>query len=84
MRTSFELKITAKHLEEAELEATRAVASFLQIDRESVLDNVNMELKVAYPEAETHVEIAENMDHPHFVVTVYGSVKQSSSKPFGF
>lgn len=84
MRTSFELKITAKTLEEAKAEAFKAIASFLSIKEDDVLDKVNLEFKVSYPEAKTHVEIAENMDHPNFVVTVYGSVKQSVAKPFGF
>ena len=84
MRTSFELKISAATLEEAKTETIKAVASFLQIEASDVLDNVNLELKVSYPEAKTYAEIAENMDTPMFVVTAYGSVKQSVTRPFGF
>lgn len=83
MRTSFELKIAASNLEEAKSEALTVVASFLQIDKEAVLDNVNLELKVSYPEAKTYADIAANADTPLFVITVYGSVNQSVTRPFG-
>lgn len=84
MRTSFELKISAETLTEAKETALEHVGLFLGISKEEVLDNVNLELKVSYPEAKTFADIASNMDTPLFVVTVYGSVKQSVAKPFGF
>lgn len=84
MRTSFELKIAAADITEAKQEATKAVAKFLNLPEEDLLDHVNMELKVSYPKAETLIEIGENMDSGEFIVTVFGSVKQSVTKPFGF
>ena len=84
MRTSFELKISAETLAEAKETALEHVGLFLGLPKEEVLDNVNLELKVSYPEAKTFADIASNMDTPLFVVTVYGSVKQSVAKPFGF
>ena len=82
MRTSFELKIAAKHLSDAKETAIREIASFLEIDEDEVLNVVSIELKVSYPEAKTLTEITEAMDAPMVVVTVYGSVKQSIVKPF--
>jgi hypothetical protein len=82
MRTSFELKIAAANITEAHELALRDVASFLEIQDEEVLDAVNLELKVSYPEGTTLAEIEENMDTPKLIVTVYGSVKQSIVKPF--
>jgi hypothetical protein len=82
MRTSFELKIAAANITEAHELALREVASFLEIQDEEVLDAVNLELKVSYPEGKTLTEIEDNMDSPKLIVTVYGSVKQSVIKPF--
>ena len=84
MRTSFEFKISADTITEAREAATRKVAEFLDLTEELVDDSVNLELKVSYPEAKTLADIAQNMDGSTFVVTVYGSVKQGFSKPFGF
>lgn len=83
MRTSFELKVVAIDINDAKRLALEDVARFLRIEKEEVLDNVNLELKVSYPEAKTFAEIAQNIDSEMFVVTVYGSVKQSIAKPFG-
>jgi hypothetical protein len=82
MRTSFELKIAAANITEAKELAIRDVASFLEILDDEVLDSVNLELKVSYPEGKTLTEIEDNMDSPKLVVMVYGSVKQSVIKPF--
>jgi hypothetical protein len=82
MRTSFELKIAAANITEAQELALREVASFLEILDDEVLDAVNLELKVSYPEGKTLTEIEDNMDSPKLIVTVYGSVKQSVIKPF--
>ena len=86
MRTSFELKIAADDITEAKEIATKKIAAFLNLPEDSVEDTVNLELKVTYPEAKTLIEIAENQDAEPatFVVTVYASVKQSVTKPFGF
>lgn len=84
MRTSFELKITADDITEAKEEAIKRVAKFLNLPEDGLLDHVNMELKVSYPDAKTLADIAQNMDGATFVVTVFGSVKQSVAKPFGF
>lgn len=84
MRTSFELKISAPYLSTAKEIAIREIASFMEIPEDEVLDKVNLELKVSYPEAETLEEINAAVGGPALVVTVYGSVKQSVSKPFGF
>lgn len=84
MRTSFEIKIWADDITEAKQEAIKRVAKFLNLPEENLLDHVNMELKVSYPEAKTIAEIAKTMDATTFVVTVFGSVKQSVAKPFGF
>ena len=82
MRTSFELKIIASNLEEAKQTAIEEIGAFLRIDQEEVLDQVSIELKVSYAEAKTREEIAEEVNKMDFVVTVFGSVKQSVVKPF--
>lgn len=84
MRTSFELKISADDITEAKQAAVEKIAKFLNLPEDGVLDHVNVELKVSYPEAKTLADIAQNMDSTTFVVTVFGSVKQSVTKPFGF
>jgi len=84
VRTSFELKISADDVTEAKQEAIKRMGAFLNIPEDSVEDNVNLELKVSYPEAKTLGDIAQNMDGTTFVVTVFGSVKHSITKPFGF
>lgn len=84
MRTSFELKLVASTLSEAKERAIEEIGSFLEIPAETVLDNVNIELKVSYAEAKGLAEITEQMDSEFYVVTVFGSVKQSVTRPFGF
>lgn len=84
MRTSFELKISADDITEAKQAAADKIAKFLNLPEDEVLDNVNIELKVSYPEAKNFADIASNMDGSTFVVTVFASVKQSVTKPFGF
>ena len=84
VRTSFEFKISADDITEAKEEAVKRIGKFLNLPEESVQDTVNLELKVSYPEAKTLADIAQNMDSTAFVVTVFGSVKQSVTKPFGF
>ena len=82
MRTSFELKIIASNLEEAKQTAIEKIATFLRIKQEEVLDQVSIELKVSHAEAKTREDIAEEVEKTDFVVTVFGSVKQSVVKPF--
>jgi hypothetical protein len=82
VRTSFELKIIASTLEEAKKTAIEEISAFLGINEDEVLDNVSIELKVSYGEVKTREEISKEMDYLDFVVTVYGSVKQSVVKPF--
>lgn len=82
MRTSFELKIAAANITEAKELAVREVGSFLEIVDDEVLDAVNLELKVSYPESKTLTETIDNMDSHKLIVMVYGSVKQSVVKPF--
>jgi len=82
VRTSFELKLLASNLEEAKQAAIEEIAAFLNIKQEEVLDQVGIELKVSYAEAKTREEIAEEVEKLDFVVTVFGSVKQSVVKPF--
>ena len=84
MRTSFELKLLANTYEEAKTSATKEVARFLGIPENQVEEKVSLELKISYPKAETLVEIEESVRSEVFQVTVYGSVKQSVAKPFGF
>lgn len=84
MRTSFELKILANTLDKAKSVATAEIGRFLNIKADDVEDKVSLELKVSYPEAETTEEIAQTMEAGVFQVTVYGSLKQSVAKPFGF
>ena len=84
VRTSFEFKILADDATEAKEEAIKRICKFLNLPEESVQDNVNMELKVSYPEAGSAADIAQNMDGTSFVVTVFASVKQSVARPFGF
>lgn len=84
MRTSFELKISASDITEAKEEAIKKVAKFLNLPEDNLLDHVNMELKVSYPESKTLIEVGQNMDSDVFIVTVFASVKQSVTKPFGF
>lgn len=85
MRTSFELKIMAPNLEEAKKIANGEISRFLEIDPSEVEDLVSIELKVSYPKAETREEIYESVEKwGIFQVTVYGSLKNSVTKPFGF
>jgi hypothetical protein len=84
MRTSFELKILANTLEKAKKTAIAEVGRFLGISAEDVEEKVSLELKISYPEAETIPEIESAVEAGIFVVTVYGSLKQSVAKPFGF
>lgn len=83
MRTSFEFQIVATNTTEAEAIALKKVSTFLEIPEEEVTDKVGLELRVSYPEAKTLIDIAKNEDQSSFVVTVYGTVKQSVSKHFG-
>jgi len=84
MRTSFELKLVASNLEEAKATATKQICEFLGIKESELEDRVSVELKVSYPEAETVSEIEETVASKVFQVTAFGSVKQSTAKPFGF
>lgn len=84
MRTSFELKIVASNIEEAKNLALTEIAKFLSIPENDVEDRVSVELKVSYPKAETIPEIEQSVGASIFQVIVYGSLKQSVSKPFGF
>lgn len=84
MRTSFELKILADTFEEAKKTAISEVSRFLSVPESEVEERVSMELKISYPKAESLVEIEESVKAGIFQVTVYGSVKQSVAKPFGF
>lgn len=84
VRTSFELKLSADDVTEAKQEAIKRIATFLNIPEDSVEDSVQLELKVSYPEAKTLADVAQNMDGTTFIVTAFGSVKQSIAKPFGF
>lgn len=83
MRTSFELKFVADNLDEAKEIAIGKVALFLNIDKSDVEDSVSLELKVSYPESKTIPEIEQSTSGTSFVVTAYGSVKQSVAKTFG-
>jgi hypothetical protein len=83
MRTGFELKILAVNLEEAEDLAKALIARFLGIEYSEVTDKVDIELRVAFPKAEKLSEIEESTAAMIFQVTVYGSVKQNSARPFG-
>ncbi len=84
MRTSFELKILASTLDKAKKTAIAEVGRFLGIPETEVVDKVSLELKISYPEAETIPEIENAVETGIFLVTVYGSLKQSVAKPFGF
>jgi hypothetical protein len=84
MRTSFELKLVASNLEEAKAAAAKQICEFLGIKESELEDRVSVELKVSYPEAETVSEIEETVASKIFQVTAFGSVKQSTAKPFGF
>jgi hypothetical protein len=84
MRTSFELKILANTLDKAKKTAVAEVGRFLGIPEDEVENRVSLELKVSYPKAESLVEIEQSVEAGIFQVTVYGSVKQSVAKPFGF
>jgi hypothetical protein len=84
MRTSFELKLVASNLEEAKTIATKQICEFLGIEESELEDRVSVELKISYPEAETVSEIEETVASKVFQVTAFGSVKQSTAKPFGF
>lgn len=84
MRASFELKILANTLDKAKKTAIAEVGRFLGIPEDEVENRVSLELKVSYPEAETLVEIEQSVETGIFQVIVYGSLKQSVAKPFGF
>ena len=84
MRTSFELKILANTLDKAKKTAIAEVGRFLDMPENEVENNVSLELKVSYPEAKALSEIEQAMEAGIFQVIVYGSLKQSITKPFGF
>lgn len=84
MRTSFELKILADTYDKAKKTAVAEIARFLDIPADQVEERVSMELKISYPKAETLPEIEQSVEAGTFQVTVYGSLKQSVAKPFGF
>lgn len=84
MRTSFEFKILAETLDEAKKIAIAEVGRFLEIPEDEVQEKVSLELKVSYPKAETLPEIEQSVEAQTFQVIVYGSVKQSVARPFGF
>lgn len=84
MRTSFELKLLAHTLDKAKKSAITEVGRFLGIPEDQVEDKVSLELKISYPKAESLVEIEQAVEAQIFQVTVFGSVKQSVTKPFGF
>lgn len=84
MRTSFELKLVASDITEAKQLAVQKLAKFLNLPEDVVFDYVTAEIKVSYPEAKTVTEIEQAAESNLFVVTVHASVKQSSTKPFGF
>jgi cyanate lyase len=77
MRVNFELKFGADTYKAAQEEAYREVAKFLSLDEEAVKNSVDLELKVAIPDAEKDTQY-----NGHFLVTAYGHVKNSISKPF--
>jgi hypothetical protein len=83
MRTSFELKLVASTLAEAQELATKEIAKFLGVESSDVAEKVSIELKVSYPKAETIDEIEQTIASEIFQITVFGSVKQSTVKPFG-
>jgi hypothetical protein len=83
MRTSFELKLVASTLAEAQELATKEIAKFLGVELSDVAEKVSIELKVSYPKAETINEIEQTLAAEIFQITVFGSVKQSTVKPFG-
>lgn len=83
MRASFELKLVASTLAEAQELATKEIAKFLGIESSAVADRVSIELKVSYPKAETVNEIEQAVEGGVFQITVFGSLKQSVVKPFG-
>jgi hypothetical protein len=84
MRATFELKIVAKTLEEAKQLASKKVAEFMQISEVDLEKYINLELKVSYEEAKSSDDIEKIMLNDKFIVTVYGSVKQSVTGAFGF
>lgn len=84
MRTSFELKLVASTLEEARTLAAKQISEFLGIKETELEDRVSVELKVSYPKAETVAEIEEAVASKVFQVIAFGSVKQGTTKPFGF
>lgn len=84
MRTSFELKILATDLQEAKSIVRKQLSDFLDVAEDQVEEQVSLEFKVSYPKAETVSEIEEAVAAKIFQVTVFGSVKQSIAKPFGF
>lgn len=84
MRTSFELKILAHSLDKAKKTAVAEVGRFLGVSEDEVEDKVSLELKVSYPEAESVPDIEQSVEAGIFQVIVYGSLKQSVAKPFGF
>ncbi len=84
MRTSFELKILASTLDKAKKTAIAEVGRFMGIPEAEVEDKVSLELKVSYPEAKKLAEIEESVEAGIFQIIVYGTLKQSVAKPFGF
>ena len=83
MRTSFELKIVARNLEEAKKEAFSQISEFLGLAQDELSDKVDMEFKISYPKAETVQEIESVVEAKIFQITIYGTLKQNLTRPFG-
>lgn len=76
MRVHFELKFGASSIEEATAGAYNRVAEFMQVTEESVSEIVDLELKISVPDPEKD----KGIDSP-FLVTAFGNIKNSISKP---
>ena len=82
MRASFELKISAATLSEAQAEAYRHIAAFAECSPEEVPEKADIELKVKTLDISTDSETpvwSELTDM--YEVTVYGTLKQSVLRP---
>jgi hypothetical protein len=66
-KISFELELTAKTLTDVQEVAEKHISSFLEIDRDEVLANVDVEYKVHIGEG-------------NYKVTCYASVKRSIAR----
>ncbi len=81
MRVSFELKIFALDIEEAKIQVKTKISNFLNISVEDIPEKVDLELKISLPKESDFSDYEIKKDENLYLVTGYGTVKQSIARP---